>query len=58
MHVEFTETELQYIVKKPFSWYVKDDAPSDVMESAKRKIGLIRKQSIGPKSLSSRRQNA
>ncbi len=44
MHIVFTETENQYIVKEPFNWHVSEDVPKELRESIEKKLLLLQTQ--------------
>lgn len=48
MHIEFTDKELEAIERVPFAWRVKKGSDPVVAESARRKIRMLKNQSVGP----------
>lgn len=42
MTLIFTDEELEYIDKEPFNWHPKKKCPSEIEESIKRKLKLLR----------------
>ena len=39
--IKFTEEELEWIVREPLNWHIKDGCPEDIRETLERKLKLL-----------------
>lgn len=47
MILRFTEEEMEWIIKEPFNWHIKDGCPNEIAESLERKLrNLYQKDGI------------
>lgn len=45
MTIIFTDTENEWIDKKPFEWKIKEGCPDNIIKALKRKLDLLYKTS-------------